>query len=518
MTIEEKFEIFHIPGHVRQLTSPFVNIMSEDKLDTVITPVFISPVLQFLFSLTWYVLLPFRICLNEAAGPFLPVTPERSRPVLLWIRRLVFMPVLVSFLGLYSIPAIFAFIVRNILHQFRRPFCEIKTVNCNVQAEVPKQSFSVVTSNLCLMPEILSKFNNLNKTAWRAKTIGERVYTDQVHYKDMMEKCLKNCNCVNTYDCTNKGTAVKQLDETHLKVDIITHFPETDFLCLQEVFDRDYMNILIKELRKVYPYIVYDVGYSCPKRNYCGLNSGLTVASKYEIEAVSFKPYTTKCGFCAIVGKGLLMLKVILEKGKHKKVGFIFNTHLQAFQGDKPVVQSQLSEILACTREFRADNAGPDEHVMFDILCGDFNIDNMSPCEQEISKHELFTIYVDVCRQRPGKDHDWTVGTEMRNPKLHDEAVSTPEQLKAVLEDPYLRQHYIIDADLKEATMDSIYNAEIKVDKAGNIVLSPVGGRRRIDVILYKRDCPVAVDNYNFVTRLATLTDHIPVSMTFTCS
>ena len=82
-------------------------------------------------------------------------------------------------------------------------------------------------------------------------------------------------------------------------------------------------------------------------------------------------------------------------------------------------------------------------------------------------------------------------GTELRASLLHDKSISTPEGLKAALEDPYLRQHYVKDADLQTATMDSIYNAEVKVDTHGNLVLSPVGGRRRIDVVLYRNDCPV---------------------------
>jgi len=49
---------------------------------------------------------------------------------------------------------------------------------------------------------------------------------------------------------------------------------------------------------------------------------------------------------------------------------------------------------------------------------------------------------------------------------LYDTSISTPEGLKAVLEDPHLRQQFIIDADLQQATMDSIYNAEIKVTLA----------------------------------------------------
>lgn len=81
----------------------------------------------------------------------------------------------------------------------------------------------------------------------------------------------------------------------------------------------------------------------------------------------------------------------------------------------------------------------------------------------------------------------------MRNPFLHDEAISTPEGLKAALEDPYMRQHYILDADLETATMDTIYNAKVKKDEHGNVLLTPVGGRRRIDVVLYRKQTPVVI-------------------------
>ncbi len=47
--------------------------------------------------------------------------------------------------------------------------------------------------------------------------------------------------------------------------------------------------------------------------------------------------------------------------------------------GTKPIVSSQMSEILLWTTEFRERHDAPGEHVTFDILCGDFNIDNMSP-------------------------------------------------------------------------------------------------------------------------------------------
>ena len=76
----------------------------------------------------------------------------------------------------------------------------------------------------------------------------------------------------------------------------------------------------------------------------------------------------------------------------------------------------------------------------------------------------------------------------MRIPTLQDEAVSTPLGLKTVLDNPYLRQQYVIDADIESTTMAAIYSAEVKRDKQGKVIYSPAGGKRRIDGILYRKD------------------------------
>ncbi|KAL5021683.1 hypothetical protein ScPMuIL_000838 [Solemya velum] len=102
----------------------------------------------------------------------------------------------------------------------------------------------------------------------------------------------------------------------------------------------------------------------------------------------------------------------------------------------------------------------------------------------------------------------------MRQLFLHDQQVSTPENLRRSLEDPYLRQRYIVDASIQSVTMKEICESTPQLDEHGNYLLSPVGGKRRIDYIMFNKSYPVTMKNYNFVTRLASLTDHIPVSVT----
>ena len=47
--------------------------------------------------------------------------------------------------------------------------------------------------------------------------------------------------------------------------------------------------------------------------------------------------------------------------------------------GDKPIVEKQLDSLLEWTDSFRQETLGQSERVVFDVLCGDFNIDNLSP-------------------------------------------------------------------------------------------------------------------------------------------
>ena len=73
----------------------------------------------------------------------------------------------------------------------------------------------------------------------------------------------------------------------------------------------------------------------------------------------------------------------------------------------------------------------------------------------------------------------------MRQIPLQDPIISTPEGLKMMLEDPRNRQYYILDADVQIATMKSLATMA-KTDEDGNVLLSPSGGRRRVDMILYR--------------------------------
>jgi hypothetical protein len=72
---------------------------------------------------------------------------------------------------------------------------------------------------------------------------------------------------------------------------------------------------------------------------------------------------------------------VLLHFDEHGNphVGYIANMHTQAFQGSEVILLSQLTDIFIFVSLFKEKNALSKEIIDFDIICGDFNADNMSP-------------------------------------------------------------------------------------------------------------------------------------------
>ncbi|XP_041457531.1 sphingomyelin phosphodiesterase 3-like [Lytechinus variegatus] len=204
------------------------------------------------------------------------------------------------------------------------------------------------------------------------------------------------------------------------------------------------------------------------------------------------------------------------EEG-HPVVGYVAITQLQAAQKDD-LRSAQMDAILKWLNNFHVYShrlEGLQEVVAFDVLCGNFNFDNMSPSDMTDWSHPLFLIYHDPCRLKPGLDKHWTVGTLMRSQRLHDQEVATPENLQKVLENSQKRSTYVEDVKVWEGTEGQLPWSTFDLrNYQGN-------GKRRVDYVLcsnYNTHMMQECEDYAFVTQLATLTDHIPISMTLSTS
>ena len=62
-------------------------------------------------------------------------------------------------------------------------------------------------------------------------------------------------------------------------------------------------------------------------------------------------------------------------------------------------------EIFEITNAGRSENIAGHETLVFDVICGDFNFDNMSPCDQVAGQNEIFSQYYDApAVNTPGQD------------------------------------------------------------------------------------------------------------------
>ncbi|XP_016056222.1 PREDICTED: sphingomyelin phosphodiesterase 3 [Miniopterus natalensis] len=306
--------------------------------------------------------------------------------------------------------------------------------------------------------------------------------------------------------------------------EISAFFPANlDFLCLQEVFDKQAATKLKNQLHGYFEYILYDVGvYGCQgccccHRDRCCfkcLNSGLFFASRYPIMDVAYHCYPNGKGTDGLASKGALFLKVQVGSTPQDQriVGYITCTHLHALEEDSAIRCEQLDMLLEWLADFRkstssSSTANPEELVAFDIVCGDLNFDNCSSDDKLEQQHSLFTCYKDPCRLGPGEEKPWAIGTMLDQDGLNDEDVSTPDNLQKVLESEEGRREYLAFPTSKSPGA---------CQKGRKDVLK--GNGRRLDYMLYAEEglCPdwkAEVEEFSFITQLSGLTDHLPVAM-----
>ncbi|XP_077983299.1 sphingomyelin phosphodiesterase 3-like [Glandiceps talaboti] len=292
--------------------------------------------------------------------------------------------------------------------------------------------------------------------------------------------------------------------------------PQIDFMCFQEVYEPNAAKTLIKKIHPWFNHIIYDVGVNSWNSNLFMINSGLVVACRYPILEADFKYFQDSAKEDKVICKGILMTKVHLgnTRDKQRIVGYISVTQLQTGRQKSFIRLNQLNKVSKWLQEFKSKykpNCVLEDLVAFDVLCGDFHFDNMSPGDMANWSHPLFTQYSDPCRVTPGLDHSWTVGTELNQDMIYEDEVATPEGLQRILEDPNSRGLFIQDVEPYSFSDCSIPSSSRDFQRyKGN-------GRRRTDLLMYNNKtthCKQVCEEYYFISQFATLTDHIPVVLT----
>jgi len=346
---------------------------------------------------------------------------------------------------------------------------------------VKKETFTLASANVLLANEAYCRFNNKKNPLLSSQLIG---------YKLMFQS----------------GGPIENMRDKNsdMKDCVITDLPDIDVLCLQQVWERYWASNLIAQLKMKYAHFIYDVGDFSLGSNFCLFGSGLFVASKYPVEAADFQTFHCRTGYARLFSYGVLCLKLRISSSD---VAYVANVHLQqGVSSSDTIAYHQLSECLSTVNAFQLKHRQVDDCVIFDSICGDFNFDNVSSARAAAQRHPLFHQFPDFCSLEPGCDRSWTIGTQMRQGKMHETAVSNPQHFRNVLVDDFQRSNYIYDADVVQQTA-------VDPARQSQIDAASWRGKRRTDRILLRDDSSAQVVGYAFSTVLAGLTDHVPVVM-----
>ena len=430
--------------------------------------------------------LPSSYCLDYGLARYYLTTGEQEASTsLAKLRdRLLLGPLLLALALLFLPIAIHGWVLWVLLCHLlpSRPY-SLLTLGSPSPTPSHQTVFTFVSCNALLGPEMINKFNNLGDGVTRLRGIAANILRQT-------ENSLENVK-------GNLGSVARQEA-------VLSRFPHVDFLCFQEVFSRTHSVLLASLLAPLYPHTVLDVGKHSLGTNLCLLGSGLMVASRFPITSAEFLPWRDKRRWHYCLGQGLLVCKVDLGEGR---VGVLATLHMVAYQGRHQLIRGALDQVTEEVRRFREREVAEDEVLEWEVVAGDWNVDNLSPGDRGCAEHEVFREFSDPATVAAGEDQGWSVGTETRQATLHRPEMRDPETFREILIDDVRRRHYINDADVEEHSFE-LMTSKPRPNATGEVVAKVWGGQRRIDRVVHRGGEVVGVAT---VTALAGLTDHAPV-------
>lgn len=323
-------------------------------------------------------------------------------------------------------------------------------------------TITVLSANVCLLPDFAARFNQLTNTSERARNIAARIVEE------------------------NGNPTFSGIGGSR----VIATLPSADIVCLQEVFYTAAEHVLVQTLQRSYPYMTCSAYASVPGTVKM-FGSGLFIASKYPITTVVFHAFSNSAGEDRLACKGMLMAKLDMRGSRKDSndVIVVCNTHLQAGTHAR-VRRQQLDQISTWIKEFMQTHVYPEEKVLQTILCGDFNCDD---AELETKDHHVFSSTHDACVDSSGRAHQWAIGTCINKTRMHEGALQSSDNMCRVLSHTSLRHGFV----------------ETVTNESGMVL------GRRLDRILLDESGDISTQHahISYSSALATLTDHIPVIM-----
>lgn len=269
---------------------------------------FPHPVLHSLHGLARVLLFPAYWALDQLLGCWAPkARPSNWRWLSTAVGAGVALLLLLLLVGLpLALPGLLLWLL---LQAWRRPFCYWPPSQCWTPPAPwypPAESarcFGFLSANLCLLPDGLARFSNLQHSQRRAEAVGAVLLAGLRRSRS------------GTTDCgpPEQGMPCGVL---------IGAMPASlDFVCLQEMFDLRAERRLVSLLAPKLGPVLYDVGTFGlqPGLHLKLLGSGLLLASRYPLLRATFRCFPYASHEDALASKGLLSAQVLGHPARHSR-------------------------------------------------------------------------------------------------------------------------------------------------------------------------------------------------------
>ena len=297
----------------------------------------------------------FTRCFDPLLSCFVPTTKDLLRPIG-WYLYVTFALPFWAICTILTIPiGLLFFLLWVPISNKRKPYRYSYVKNAEkLDRGKAKKTYTCATTNVCIMHEVLTRFNNQRDTFQKAQGLGRNIATHQLGLRDefllLTQKGLsvedieqlrnEKLNSIgytgdetssNGYNTSQNGSITPDSINNNTKLrsrtdlegtnndkkipfefdhSILSEFPDLDFLLVQETWELGSSTEFIRQLHHVFPYIVYDARVDSLTSNYFLANSGTMIASRYPLLDVDFDWFRCSYSQCKLACKGLLQVKV----------------------------------------------------------------------------------------------------------------------------------------------------------------------------------------------------------------
>ena len=198
---------------------------------------------EFLEFVGWHCTVPWKCAFDHFVSCFIPVTAELKKPWTLFLTFLIYLPIYAAASFLSFPLAVVGFCMMIPIRSQRLPYLYSYVDPEQTMCSKAKKRYCIGTANLCLLPDYMSRINNLHNTYRRTTQISEKILQDQfaarcnnsqggISLTSEMQNDVKPSAFQSNPHIASPETHVEGVTKD-FNAHVLEKFPQMDFLLLQ---------------------------------------------------------------------------------------------------------------------------------------------------------------------------------------------------------------------------------------------------------------------------------------------